>query len=228
VGWFTAPLQVTQAGEDANTLKLKNNGTEELRHLFLYAVRNHQAKFLFVPELAPGASRQVEFSSRPDLSSLSDARDRIAEEMTEALVSEGLFRPEAQAMVKTWDDSWFSEPGVRVLYVLPRTWTDRILPLILEPKTKDVVRVMVGRAELITPRMEWDLMKQIVRSTDPDAGIQAKAIEETRHLGLGRFLEPAIRRLETKLFTQELSTSAGKLLRSVSNGDKSGKGLAAR
>ena len=71
-------------------------------------------------------------------------------------------------MVRTWDDSWFSEPGVRVLYTLPRAWTDRILPLTLEPKPRELARVMVGRAELITPPMEWELLKQVVRFADGD------------------------------------------------------------
>src|SRR5687768_4370340 len=66
----------------------------------------------------------------------------------EALVSEGLYEREATAMVKTWEDSWFGEQGLRVLYVLPRAWTDRTLPLSIEPKPKEIVRVMVGRAEM--------------------------------------------------------------------------------
>jgi len=47
--------------------------------------------------------------------------------MAAALVSEGLYQREAQAMVNTWRDSWFEEDGLRVLYTLPREWTDRTL-----------------------------------------------------------------------------------------------------
>ena len=27
-------------------------------------------------------------------------------------------------MIRTWEDSWFGEPGLRVLYTLPRSWAD--------------------------------------------------------------------------------------------------------
>ena len=36
-------------------------------------------------------------------------------------------------MVKTWKDSWFAEDGVRILYVLPQSWTERTLPMLLNP-----------------------------------------------------------------------------------------------
>ena len=119
-------------------------------------------------------------------------------------------------MVKTWDDSWFAEQGLRVLYTLPGAWTDRILPLTLEPKPREVVRVMVGRAELITPAMEWELMKQVVRFTDKDENIRVHAVEDARNLGLGRFLEPATRRLNGKMSSREFSEVSWELVNAVS------------
>lgn len=44
--------------------------------------------------------------------------------MTEA----GLYPKEAEAMVKTWQDSRLEEDGLRVLSVLSVAWTDRALP----------------------------------------------------------------------------------------------------
>src|SRR5262245_19917488 len=49
-------------------------------------------------------------------------------ELETVLVGHGLFATEAEAMVKTWEGSWFEE-GFRVFYVLPRQQTDAILPL---------------------------------------------------------------------------------------------------
>jgi hypothetical protein len=204
VGNFRAPLTVTQSG-DGESVTLQNTSGEELRHLFIYRVHQGRGKFLYVKRLSAGENETVKLQPSKNHSHLSTLRADIARHLQQALVREGLYEREASAMVKTWDDSWFAEQGLRVLYVLPGEWTDRILPLTLEPKPRQVVRVMVGRAELITPKMEWDLMKQVVRYSDQDEGIRARAIEETRNLGLGRFLEPATRRLNSKMSGREFS-----------------------
>jgi hypothetical protein len=51
-----------------------------------------------------------------------------------------------------------------VLYLPPRAWTDRTLELQVSPQPDQVVRVMVGRAELITPSVERNLREQVLTS----------------------------------------------------------------
>jgi hypothetical protein len=215
VGNFRAPLTVTQNSE-GESITLQNTGSEELHHLFIYRVQQGQGKFLYVKRLSPGANETVKLQSGQNLSSLPTLRTDIARHLQQALVKEGLYEREASAMVKTWDDSWFAEQGLRVLYVLPSAWTDVILPLTLEPKPREITRVMVGRAELITPTMEWELMKQVVRFTDKDEKIRVRAIEDARNLGLGRFLEPATRRLNGKMSSREFSEVSWELVNAVS------------
>jgi hypothetical protein len=53
-------------------------------------------------------------------------------------------------MVETWRDSWFEE-GTRVFYIVPPAAVDRILPLNIQPAPESVVRVFVGRVDVITP-----------------------------------------------------------------------------
>lgn len=64
------------------------------------------------------------------------------------LVREGLYDAEVRAMIDTWRDLW-SADGVRVLYMVPRPFTDEVLPLQITPAPATVVRVLVGRAELL-------------------------------------------------------------------------------
>ncbi len=149
-------------------------------------------------------------------SELSDLRPRLAKDMAASLVREGLFDREASAMVKTWNDSWFGEEGLRVLYTLPRTWTDRILPLTISPQPSGLARVMVGRAEMITPVMEWELMKQITRYSEGDSQIKEQAVTNTVDLGLGRFTEAAIRRLVSRMPSRDFSRTAWNFLEAVS------------
>lgn len=66
----------------------------------------------------------------------------------------GLTGAEARAMVETWWHSYFEAPGLRVFWVLPRESTDHILPLEITPPPVEIVRVLVGRSEVLRPRQE--------------------------------------------------------------------------
>ena len=228
IGNFQAPLTVTQSGSDADEVQLRNTGSAELRHFFIHAVDGNSGKFLYVPKLSAGKSQSVKLQLTRHRSSLPALRNAIARQMRDALVREGLYEREAAAMVKTWDDSWFAEPGVRVLYILPSAWTDRILPLTLDPKPRELVRVMVGRAEMITPEMEWQLMKEIVRFSERDDRLRAQAVANTRNIGLGRFLEPAARRLMAKMSSPQFSQVSWELIQAASLAVSEGKRVAAR
>jgi hypothetical protein len=65
-----------------------------------------------------------------------------------ALIKEGLFADEAEAMLNTWKHSYFEKPGLRVFYIVPRAWTDHFLPLRLSVPAR-VNRVIVGRIDLL-------------------------------------------------------------------------------
>src|SRR5436309_9967014 len=93
-------------------------------------------------------------------------------------------------MVNTWRDSWFTEDGVRVIYMLPRPWTDEILPLTLTPQPKELTRVMVGRAEVITTQVETHLFQLLSAAQAGDKQAQSQAISELKLLG--RFSDPAL------------------------------------
>ncbi|HZE98966.1 MAG TPA: hypothetical protein VE981_18315 [Planctomycetota bacterium] len=72
-------------------------------------------------------------------------------EMNAGLVGEGLNPDEADALLNTWDASYFRSHGMRLFFLVPRAWTDYVLPM----KTSldaDITRVMIGRLELITPK----------------------------------------------------------------------------
>ena len=70
------------------------------------------------------------------------------------LVKSGLFEDEARAMLKTWDASYFNTPGIKIFWIVPRCFTDIILPITLSPKPQSLERVMVGRTEILDPRID--------------------------------------------------------------------------
>ena len=53
-------------------------------------------------------------------------------------------------MVETWKDSWFGE-GCRLIYIVPSGFIDKVLPLTIDPVPGQIVRVFVGRLEIVTP-----------------------------------------------------------------------------
>ena len=66
------------------------------------------------------------------------------------LTSAGLYKDEAEALLKRWDASYFKTPGLRAFCVLPEQFVDSLLPLAIS-KPAVVKRVMIVRIELITP-----------------------------------------------------------------------------
>jgi hypothetical protein len=94
---------------------------------------------------------------RPELTGdLSDLRAALAAMLAEA----GLYEKEARAMVETWRDSWFEE-GLRVLYLVPREFVDRVLPLEITPRPREVARVFMGRAEVLAPERREALARAV-------------------------------------------------------------------
>jgi len=106
------------------------------------------------------------------------------------LAAHGLYAKEAEAMVRTWEDSWFEE-GFRVFYVLPRQHTDAILPLEITPEPNNLVRVLVGRMEIMTPEAAQEIFRLLTRLKSVP-GTQNAEVSEVRQL-YGRFLAPMIR-----------------------------------
>ena len=189
-GDFAAPLKVT-VGSDG-VLSVANSGDEPLRHLFLLDVHDGAGRWAYLEALPPGQShswKQLDSFANSLAAPMELFATQIGEAKTSALEREGLFKREAAAMVATWRKSWFTEEGVRVLYVLPRRWTEAILPLEIQPAPTELVRVMVGRAEVITPATQRKLATLIPQSNQGDATAQAQLQETARRLG--RFYNPA-------------------------------------
>jgi hypothetical protein len=123
-------------------------------------------------------------------------------------------------MINTWKDSWFAEDGVRVLYILPRAWTDQTLPTSINPAPRELVRVMVGRAEVLTPSLEQRLATEVrdAGGTDPHARERLSADLKK----LGRFAEPALR-LATKDSDTATTQNAWALLQGAAQASAPGK-----
>jgi hypothetical protein len=134
---------------------------------------------------------------------------RLEEELEKALTAEGLYGKEARAMVRTWRDSWF-EDGVRVFYAVPRKITDAVLPIEIDPKPAELVRVLVGRLEILTPGMEAEIRRLVERLGEKSIDARDEATAALRKYG--RFAEPLLKRVLAQTSDPEIQARVRSLL----------------
>src|SRR5207247_5061890 len=91
---------------------------------------------------------------------------KLRGEMRQALVGQGLNSDEADALLNTWQLSYFQAPGLRMFFIVPQEWTNSVLPIQISG-TSEIRRAMVGRIELVTPRQR-ELLKEIATAPVPN------------------------------------------------------------
>ncbi|HMD39521.1 MAG TPA: hypothetical protein VKH15_09575 [Candidatus Acidoferrum sp.] len=153
VSTFSVPVSVKI---NADGSVLAENLTEpQIRKVLYFERRGDKLGF----RIADPSGPQVALNP-PELNS---DMDSLKQSVVEMLVAEGLYQDEAQAMFETWRDSWFEE-GSRLLYIVPRPFVDAILPLTINPAPAQMVRVFVGRLELVTPATQSAVEQALVAS----------------------------------------------------------------
>jgi hypothetical protein len=196
VGNFDLPLKLTASSD--GTFELTNSGRDPIRSLFLIHADGQAIRFTAFDQVPGRGRRQLIQTGK------ATTIDALADAVKDALVEAGLYEKEALAMVKTWRSSWFGEAGTRLLYVLPRPITDALLPLEINPKPQETVRVLVGRMEIMTPEQE-SRITALVRKSAGDR-LAASTLAGTGELSpkyvapaelgnLGRLAEPALARV---------------------------------
>jgi hypothetical protein len=183
VGTFAMPLSVdVSAGQVA-----VRQETQGIGEVIFFENRNGRTSCLRRQLRASGA---VVDRLLPDC-----AVESLKRDLETLLAGHGLYPKEAEAMVKTWEDSWFEE-GFRVFYVLPRQQTDAILPLEITPKPTKLIRVLVGRIEIMTPEAGQEIIQVLTRLRTTPGSRDAEILEVQRRYG--RFLAPMVREILQK------------------------------
>ena len=196
-GNFDLPLSVQLSNDQ---IKIKSAVPAQLGTIFLF--ENKAGKIGFQ---AINLSRQETTIER---SALTQSITTVFTELEKSLLAQGLYPKEAQAMIKTWRDSWFEE-GLRIFYLTPPVDTEKILPLTVTPRPTKIVRVLVGRIEILTPEFTQKIQGLATHLLDdPQA--------ETEIRGLGRFAEPVILEILSQTKDEQLKARLQGLLQVVS------------
>jgi hypothetical protein len=176
VGTFEPPVTVRALGGDRVTVVNKSGG--RATGLVLVTVRDGKIGFRPVGEIESGATLDAQ------LPSVEGGRAELGAFLVKELTAAGLYEKEAKAMVKTWDSAWFGEEGTRLLYLVPRGKTDELLPLTMDPKPTELVRVLVGRHDFLTPEQEAVADREVKRLRAAQAELSAAQAALQK---LGRF-----------------------------------------
>jgi hypothetical protein len=160
VGNFELPLLITVAADGAMTLR--NTSRTDIPFVWIYDHRkNTGARYAWSGPLPAGGLQTVTWAK------VHFSADRT-QALLEPLKNEGLTEDEARAMLATWKESYFERPGLRVFWIVPRAFTDRILPMSITPAPDAIERVLVGRSEILTPAFEAELIREFSR----DGGVR--------------------------------------------------------
>jgi hypothetical protein len=213
VGAFELPLEVRDRGplrDGSEALVLRNRAGDPLSAVVAVQVEKGTIRFALLDGLAGGASRTVlidpGLTSRKAIwstkMSLKDGVPQVKEAVVKMLVKEGLYVKEARAMVNNWEHSYFRTDGLRMLYPLPRSVADTTLPIRISPEPDQLVRVMVGRVEVLTRARERQIENAVADLGARDARTRQAAQATLDQLG--RLKEPALRRVLAKTRSKEV------------------------
>lgn len=211
-GLGEARLPLRLDARQGGTLSVDREGTigDGIRHVFVLRVENGRAAYHYLPIVRPGQTISSMIPPLDRAQPLAEFTRTIAADLASRLEASGLYAKEARAMVNTWTTSYFQTEGIRVLCVLPQSWTDDFIPMTVVPQPKQVVRVMVGRVELMTPERER-LAEAAVRSlADPDGPRRVQAFAYLREQG--RYVEPIIRRVQRTTSDENVRVLCRRLL----------------
>jgi hypothetical protein len=170
-GVSASPLPLSAKLTSAGKLVVKSLSGDEISNAILFERRGEQVGYCLTGALTDETTMNAPL--------LNGSVDSLYGDVEEILVGQGLYRDEAHAMVETWKDSWFEE-GSRLIYIVPRGFIDKVLPLTVDPAPGQIVRVFVGRLEIVTPATAIAVKTAIAHND-----------EETLNK-YGRFLEPIL------------------------------------
>ncbi len=161
VGNFALPLRVTCDAQ--GRVQLKNTGAAAIPFVGVYEGGprcGHGDAIVWWHGALPAGETRVAPTRGPAVGAVEMPASRFrATVFPAALLSAGLTRDEAAAMLETWRESYFERPGLRVFWIVPRAFTDAVLPIEISPAPAKLERVLVGRTEVLTPDFEAELRR---------------------------------------------------------------------
>jgi hypothetical protein len=176
-GVSASPLPLSARLDPDGKFVIKSLSEGEIPAIILFERRGERVGYRLA-----GALKDETVLDPPELTG---GVDVLCGDLEGILVNQGLYPDEAHAMVETWRDAWFEE-GSRLIYIVPRGFIGKVLPLTVNPAPGQIVRVFVGRLEIVTPAT----VKAVKTAVSSD--------DEVTLDKYGRFLEPILQSVREK------------------------------
>nr|WP_143547759.1 hypothetical protein [Rhodopirellula sp. SM50] len=212
VGKFQLPIS---AHYQDSSILLANDADLPIRAAILIDVDGNEIKASKLARVDSGQTLRFD-QARPV------SEQELSELVHDSLVAEGLYEKEAASMVKTWQHSWFTENGTRILYMVPTPITDELLPLHVTPTPDETLRVLVGRMEMMSPQAEQQMIEVVAQSVrDRAAHLADQKLHATKLpytiptavRDFGRMAEPALVRVSKIAGDEQVRNEAARLAR---------------
>lgn len=142
LGNFTTPFHVSF---DDQRMTMNNQMDEDIPYVLIYQndSLDSEPKILWEGPIKKKNSITYDFANQENRTSFT--KTRFIKELTKS----GLYEDEANAMLNTWDISYFKKEGLRIFWILPANLTENILPLTITPTPTESKRVLVGRINIV-------------------------------------------------------------------------------
>ena len=183
-GVSASPLPISAKLTSDGKLAVKSLSGDEIPNAILFERRGERVGYRLTGALTD------EIAVSPPV--LNGSLDSLYGDLEEILVGQGLYRDEAHAMLETWKDSWFEE-GSRLIYIVPRGFIDNVLRLTIDPAPGKIVRVFVGRLEVVTPATAMAVETAMAHN------------DEATLNKYGRFLEPILQTIRQRTLEENNS-----------------------
>lgn len=177
IGNLNSPLQAKRSA-DGQTLALHSQLSigaaalppMKIRQLWLASFSaDGKCAFRSLPEVTLGGNGGAALLKTPANFAPADyskaALQQLRTQMHAALRADGMFADEADALLNTWELSYFKSGGLRLFFTVPRDWTDLHLPMEVSVPA-EIKRAMIGRIELVTPAQR-SLMSELASAVIP-------------------------------------------------------------
>jgi predicted transcriptional regulator len=144
---FTNPV-IPKYTKSSNLL-VTNTTQENLKYVLVYEITKDGRRFIWDIK-GINANESVIFQRNNSIINDNNWNSNFKPKFIEALVESGLYKDEAEAMLNTWNQSYFGKPGIKIFWITPRSFTDKILPISFSIQPEKLERVMIGRTEIDT------------------------------------------------------------------------------
>lgn len=145
----------------SETVHISNKSKEAIPFAFAFENLGGEFRYKTIGGIPAGKVAKVAESDWVRPAKTGNQNVEVFNQMREGLMAQGLTSDEANGMIKTWWKSYFNKPGLRVFWIVPQTDLEKILPLKADPAPANQVRVLVGRADIMRPKFEQQMIADL-------------------------------------------------------------------